>query len=698
MADNDFSFTLADSLGGMNADGAVQIVRELCAQLGEEPAFHGNIWPGNIALNADGAAVLGEGSKAPVSERTASQVEFLSPEYFWEDSGTPASDVYSLGLILYAGCNGGALPFQPKGGTLADKDRSAALRMRMKGDPMRLPGGLSDGLGAVLKRALAYEPEDRYASAAELLAELSATDEALPAGTASFIPPFEPGAGDGQKTATITAAESEPAPAAEEKERKYTVKKDFDSSGRRYESAAPASRRRKRTSVLIPILCVLAIAIIGVAIAYTVLRIRTDTAQSTLSESFVAEATEEPEPTMAPSPAADEDTMIVIELNNEDADDGQTEEAQPIERLGSETVDGQEVEAANETVYVTSSGVNLRSGPGTAYDIVETLTRGTTLLRTGVVNGWSQVQYEGEEYYASSSLLTTTDPLGRDPEALETTPAPEADAGSDSGSGSDNGSGSSSGNGSSSSGGSSSSSGGSSSSSGSSGSSSGGSGSSSGGGGSSSGGSVVTVTDTRDVVKVTGSEVNLRTGPGANYSVSTTVKAGDTLQRTGIAGSWSRVVYAGKDLYISNELISAVSATDVTPAVGTLKVTSDVNVRSGASTDDSILGVAKVGTILNTTGIVDGKWYRVSYDGKEGYVNRKLVSVQDFALVTDASGTLTIVSRANVRSGPGTGYSILGVAEVGDTLTITGTTDSHWYRVSYNGGTGFIAANLIKVN
>ena len=448
------------------------------------------------------------------------------------------------------------------------------------------------------------------------------------------------------------------------------MKKDFDSSGRRYESAAPASRRRKRTSVLIPILCVLAIAIIGVAIAYTVLRIRTDTAQSTLSESFVAEATEEPEPTMAPSPAADEDTMIVIELNNEDADDGQTEEAQPIERLGSETVDGQEVEAANETVYVTSSGVNLRSGPGTAYDIVETLTRGTTLLRTGVVNGWSQVQYEGEEYYASSSLLTTTDPLGRDPEALETTPAPEADAGTDgaadSGStGSNTGSGSSSG---------------------------------SSGSSSSSGGGAVTVTDTRDVVKVTGSEVNLRTGPGANYSVSTTVKAGDTLQRTGIAGSWSRVVYAGKDLYISNELISAVSATDVTPAVGTLKVTSDVNVRSGASTDDSILGVAKVGTILNTTGIVDGKWYRVSYDGKEGYVNRKLVSVQDFALVTDASGTLTIVSRANVRSGPGTGYSILGVAEVGDTLTITGTTDSHWYRVSYNGGTGFIAANLIKVN
>jgi uncharacterized protein YgiM (DUF1202 family) len=38
------------------------------------------------------------------------------------------------------------------------------------------------------------------------------------------------------------------------------------------------------------------------------------------------------------------------------------------------------------------------------------------------------------------------------------------------------------------------------------------------------------------------------------------------------------------------------------------------------------------------------------------------------------------------------------VADVGESLTVTGLTDSNWYQVSYNDQTGYIAANLVKAD
>jgi len=64
--------------------------------------------------------------------------------------------------------------------------------------------------------------------------------------------------------------------------------------------------------------------------------------------------------------------------------------------------------------------------------------------------------------------------------------------------------------------------------------------------------------------------------------------------------------------------------------------------------------------------------------------------------VNKQSGKVEVVSKVNIRSGPGTGYSILGVADVGATLTVTGHTDSNWYEISYNGKTGYVAGNLVK--
>jgi uncharacterized protein YraI len=54
--------------------------------------------------------------------------------------------------------------------------------------------------------------------------------------------------------------------------------------------------------------------------------------------------------------------------------------------------------------------------------------------------------------------------------------------------------------------------------------------------------------------------------------------------------------------------------------------------------------------------------------------------------------------RVNVRSGPGTQYTILGQVRSGDALDITGRTENNqWLRVNFNGQEGWVSAALFTV-
>lgn len=221
------------------------------------------------------------------------------------------------------------------------------------------------------------------------------------------------------------------------------------------------------------------------------------------------------------------------------------------------TPDTFEVTPANDTVYVTGSSVNLRSGPGTSYDIVATVTVGTALTRTGTTdNNWSRVQYEGSECFISGALVSTEEPKKDD---TASTAAPYS------------------------------------------------------------------VTSADDTVVVT-SDANIRSGPGTSYDVIGSAAAGTELKRTGTASGWSRVVYNGSEAFIYDSLIKVKGSDELQEMSGTLTVTSDANLRSGPSTDDSILGTASKGAKLTITGKI-GNWYRIEYNGVTAYINGNLVEV-----------------------------------------------------------------------
>jgi serine/threonine protein kinase len=97
--------------------------------------------------------------------------EFMSPEQAQGSVLTPASDIYSLAVILYEVLTG-KLPFEGKG-------PMDFIQLHVNGKPIpladRVPGlKFPPLLGEVLLRALEKKPQDRFATAADFAAAMKA--------------------------------------------------------------------------------------------------------------------------------------------------------------------------------------------------------------------------------------------------------------------------------------------------------------------------------------------------------------------------------------------------------------------------------------------------------------------------------------------------------------------------------------------
>jgi serine/threonine-protein kinase len=107
--------------------------------------------------------------------------EFMSPEQAQGKPLTPASDVYSLAVILYEVLTG-KLPFDAK-------SAMDFIQLHVGGKPIplnqRVPGRTFPPLlEQIMDRALSKRPEDRFSSAAELAAALQQVPQ-----TATESPP-----------------------------------------------------------------------------------------------------------------------------------------------------------------------------------------------------------------------------------------------------------------------------------------------------------------------------------------------------------------------------------------------------------------------------------------------------------------------------------------------------------------------------
>src|SRR5205823_9114363 len=97
---------------------------------------------------------------------------YIAPERVAGEAPTERSDIYSLGLVAYELLTG-----RPPHAELATED---LLRQRLDGPPPSLRSarvGVSDAVDRVVRRALARDPDDRYARAGYFAHDLLAATE-----------------------------------------------------------------------------------------------------------------------------------------------------------------------------------------------------------------------------------------------------------------------------------------------------------------------------------------------------------------------------------------------------------------------------------------------------------------------------------------------------------------------------------------
>jgi hypothetical protein len=229
--------SLAQRLGhgggrGLSPAEATLIAQQLCRALGSAHALsivHRDVKPANVLIAVDGSVKLADFGVAKLAEgSTAGSIgagvvgtpKYMAPEQSRDGLISPATDVYSAGVVLYE-MLAGRPPFE----AVSAVELAVAHLQEL---PPPLPDGVGAALGAVVMRALAKDPQDRYPGGTAMADALAAAALQAPTG------------GEGPDA---TARQPRRAPRA---------------------NYAPASRRRNITVTVAVIVLIVALAITAI--------------------------------------------------------------------------------------------------------------------------------------------------------------------------------------------------------------------------------------------------------------------------------------------------------------------------------------------------------------------------------------------------------------------------------------------------
>ena len=188
--DNDTYFIVMEYIPGVNLKAAIEqhgainphkvaeIGSQVCSALSVAHSYniiHRDIKPHNIMIKPDGNAVVMDFGIARAGNSHLTQTDsvlgtahYVSPEQAQGKTLTPASDLYSLGVVLYEAATG-KLPF--------DAPDAVAVAMKQVSEqpmpPSVINPRIDPTLEAIILHAMEKKPENRFASADDMRAALN---------------------------------------------------------------------------------------------------------------------------------------------------------------------------------------------------------------------------------------------------------------------------------------------------------------------------------------------------------------------------------------------------------------------------------------------------------------------------------------------------------------------------------------------
>ncbi|WP_195237327.1 SH3 domain-containing protein [Romboutsia sp. 1001285H_161024_C4] len=287
----------------------------------------------------------------------------------------------------------------------------------------------------------------------------------------------------------------------------------------------------------------------------------------------------------------------------------------------------------NTTKVVNYDFLNVRSGPSTSHSIVGKLNRGDKVGVISESNGWSKINYNGKVSYVSSRYLSN--PSNTNPE--------KPDSNNES---------------------------------------------------------------VKETKVVNYEFLNVRSGPSTSHSKIGTLKKGDKVGVISESNGWSKIKYNGKVAYVSSTYLSKENTTPEVPSNPgeSIKETKVVNyeflnVRSGPSTSHSKIGTLKKGDKVGVISESNG-WSKIKYNGNVAYVSSSYLSSESTTPEVPSNPdnhTVKVVNYdfLNVRSGPSTSHSKIGVLSKGDEVKVKEESNG-WSKIDYRGSNAYVSSMYLS--
>lgn len=150
--------------------------------------------------------------------------------------------------------------------------------------------------------------------------------------------------------------------------------------------------------------------------------------------------------------------------------------------------------------------------------------------------------------------------------------------------------------------------------------------------------------------------------------------------------------------------------TDSSSSKNTYKTTTKTNLRKKDSVDSDIIKTLKKGTKVTKKGS-KGKWLKVSYNGKTGYIRKEYVkkvssssdsSSSDEKKSSSSSNKpkegkkLLLKDTVNIRKKPSTSSKRINLAYEGEKVLVIKNRDDGWTKVQYHHKKGYVKTEFLK--
>ncbi len=340
--------TILERDGALSADRTLDIVAQTAAALQSAHAaglVHRDIKPGNLLITPDGRVKITDFGIARIADQvplTATgqvmgTVQYLSPEQASGHAASPATDIYSLGIVAYE-CLAGKRPF-------TGESQVAIAMAQINDEPPPLPATVSQPVQNLVFAMIAKKPADRPASAAAVARAATALRRGDVAAAAVAVPAIATGNVADDATLLLATGETR---AATRLMPSATTSLSTGATA----VAAPPKKRNKWTWPLVALIVLLLLVLGGTL--WAVFGDQSDPAP--------VETTTSAAPTPTPTPTPTSSNVVVADLEGKNCADARA--VLEALQLAANCVDGDAASSSEQVglVYRVNPAGNVAHG------------------------------------------------------------------------------------------------------------------------------------------------------------------------------------------------------------------------------------------------------------------------------------------------------------------------------------------------